>query len=150
MGDPQIWHGEFFPRWYYPSDMNFNLFKPNVRVEAVTYGEFYEPRMLKSPTLTKSVLRQRPLVYTIDKNGLRNRVSADESRIWALGDSFVFGFSTTEGLTWIDRTAHGSTRRRPRSRRSCPSRRSIRRVDSLASPTTARPPSISRLPERTS
>ena len=103
MADPQIWHGEFFPRWYYPSDLNFQLFKPNVRVEAVTYGEFYEPRMLRSPTLTKSVLRQRPLVYTIDKNGLRNRVSVDQSRIWALGDSFVFGFSTTEGLTWIDR-----------------------------------------------
>ena len=103
MADPQIWHGEFFPRWYYPSDLNFLLFKPNVRVEAVTYGEFYEPRMLRSPTLTKSVLRQRPLVYTIDENGLRNRVSVDQSRIWALGDSFVFGFSTTEGLTWIDR-----------------------------------------------
>lgn len=103
LSDPHVWHGELYPRSYYPSDRNFTLFKPNVRVEAFTYGEFYEQRMLESPTLVQSVLQLRPLVYTIDEHGLRNRVVMDKSRLWALGDSFVFGFSTTEGMTWIDR-----------------------------------------------
>ena len=53
LGDPQIWHGEFFPRSYYPSDQNFMLFKPNVRVEAVTYGEFYEPRQFNAASQSR-------------------------------------------------------------------------------------------------
>jgi hypothetical protein len=101
--DPHLWHGELFPRSYFPSEQAFTLYKPNVRVEGVSYGEFYEPRMLQSPTLVREALQLRPLVYTIDGNGLRNRAPIGQRRLWALGDSFVMGYSTTEGFTWGDR-----------------------------------------------
>jgi hypothetical protein len=103
LNDPHVWHGELFPRSYYLSDRAFTLYKPNVRVEAMTYGEYYERRMLQSPTLVRDALRLRPLVYTIDANGFRNRLPIRQSKFWALGDSFAMGYSTTEGLTWIDR-----------------------------------------------
>lgn len=105
LNDSHVWHGELFPRSYYPSDRAFTLYKPNVRVEALTYGEFYERRMLESPTLVRDALRLRRLAYTIDANGLRNRVPIQQSKIWALGDSYAMGYSTTEGLTWTDRFA---------------------------------------------
>ena len=103
LNDPHVWHGELFPRSYYPSDRAFTLYKPNVRVEGVIYGEFYERRMLESPTLVRDALRLRPLVYTIDANGFRNRLPIHQSKLWALGDSYAMGYSTTEGLTWTDR-----------------------------------------------
>ena len=101
--DAHVWVGELLPRSYYPSDRAFTLYKPNVRVEGTVYGEFYEPRMLKSPALVRDSLRLRRLVYTIDANGFRNRVDIRQSRVWALGDSYAMGYSTTEGLTWSDR-----------------------------------------------
>jgi hypothetical protein len=103
LNDLHVWNGELLPRSYYPSDRAFTLYKPNVRVEGVIYGEFYERRMLESPTLVRDALRLRPLVYTIDANGLRNRVPIGQSNVWALGDSYAMGYSTTEGLTWTDR-----------------------------------------------
>lgn len=103
LNDSHIWHGELFPRSYYPSDRAFTLYKPNVRVEGTLYGEFYQPRMLESPTLVRDALRLRRIVYTIDANGLRNRADIRQSRLWALGDSYAMGYSTTEGLTWTDR-----------------------------------------------
>lgn len=101
-GDANAWHGEVFPRSYFPTDANFTLYKPNVRVRAWTYGEFYDSRMLDSPTLVDSVLQLRPLTYSIDENGFRNRFPIEEAEIFALGDSFAMGFSTDEGRTWID------------------------------------------------
>jgi len=103
LDDPHVWVGELLPRFYYPSDRAFTLYKPNVRLEGTVYGEFYEPRMLKSPTLVRDALRLRQLVYTIDANGFRNRVDIRQSKVWALGDSYAMGYSTTEGLTWSDR-----------------------------------------------
>ena len=103
LDDRHVWHGELIPRSYYPTDGFFMLYKPNVRVEAETYGEFYERRMFTSPTLVRDALRLRPLVYTIDEHGLRNRVSIRDSRLWALGDSFAMGYATSEGFTWTDR-----------------------------------------------
>ena len=103
LNDPHVWHGELFPRSYYPSDQAFTVYKPNVRVEGQTYGEFYERKMLESPTLVRDALRLRPLVYTMDANGFRNRAPIQQSKIWALGDSYAMGYSTNEGLTWSDR-----------------------------------------------
>jgi hypothetical protein len=101
--DSHVWHGELFPRSYYPSDRAFTVYKPNVRVEGTLYGEFYEPRMLRSAALVRDALRLRRLVYTIDANGFRNRAPIGESKVWALGDSYAMGYSTTEGFTWTDR-----------------------------------------------
>jgi len=104
LDDSHVWVGELLPRSYYPPERPFTLYKPNVRVEGTVYGEFYETRMLKSPTLVRDALRLRRLVYTIDANGLRNhRVDIRQSKVWALGDSYAMGYSTTEGLTWTDR-----------------------------------------------
>jgi hypothetical protein len=103
LNDPHMWHGELFPKSYYPSERAFTLYKPHARVEGLVYGEYYEPRMLESPTLVRNALQLKPLVYTIDANGLRNRASIGQSRLWALGDSYAMGYSTTEGLTWTDR-----------------------------------------------
>ncbi len=103
LSDPHLWHGEIVPRLFYPTDMWYQFYKPNVRLEGSTYGEYYERRMLESPTLAGHVLHLKHFVYTIDANGLRNRIPVDESRVWGLGDSFAFGWRTTEGQTWSDR-----------------------------------------------
>jgi hypothetical protein len=100
--DSHVWHGEIYPRQYYPTDRNFQLYKPNVRVTAPVFGERYISSMLRSPTLMKSVLQQRTVTYVIGPEGLREVEPLSESRIFALGDSFVFGFATDEGRCWPD------------------------------------------------
>ena len=100
--DPRLWHGEIFPRSYHPTDRAFTLFKPNVRVEGVTYGEYYTPAMLASPTLVDSVLERRPVSYAIGPHGVRELEPLGASRIFALGDSFVMGYATAEGRIWTD------------------------------------------------
>lgn len=100
--DPRLWHGEIFPRSYYPTDRAFTLFKPNVRVEGYTYGEYYTPAMLASATLVDSVLERRPVSYAIGPHGVRELEPLGTSRIFALGDSFVMGYATAEGRIWTD------------------------------------------------
>jgi len=100
--DRTLWHGELYPRMYFPSGESFALYKPNVRVTGETYGERYVSAMLASPTLTRSVLERRTLSYFIGPEGLREVEPLARSRIFALGDSFVFGFATDEGKIWPD------------------------------------------------
>jgi acetyltransferase AlgX (SGNH hydrolase-like protein) len=100
--DATIWHGELYPRQYAPTNRNFRLYKPNVRVTGETYGERYVSSMLKSPTLVAQVLEKRSLSYFIGPDGLRELEPLADSHIFALGDSFVFGFATDEGKTWTD------------------------------------------------
>ncbi|HSA56547.1 MAG TPA: hypothetical protein VLE53_12640 [Gemmatimonadaceae bacterium] len=100
--DARLWHGEIFPRSYYPTDRDFTLFKPNVRVEGFTFGEYYTPAMLASPTLVDSVLERRPVSYAIGPHGVRELEPLGASRIFALGDSFVLGYATAEGRIWTD------------------------------------------------
>ena len=100
--DANVWHGELMPRVYRPTDRNFMLFKPDVRLTAETFGEFYNPAMKASRTLVDSVLQLREVSYHIGPHGLRDLESLAESRIFALGDSFVFGYATKEGKVWTD------------------------------------------------
>lgn len=100
--DRTIWHGELFPRRYYPTDQNFFLYKPNVRLAGQTYGEFYHPDMLGVRQLADSVLELRLLTYDIGPLGLRESGSLSGTRIFALGDSFAMGYGTREGATWTD------------------------------------------------
>jgi len=102
LGDPTIWHGELYPRQYAPTERNFRLYKPNVRVTGDTFGERYVSSMLKSPTLVDQVLERRHLSYFIGPDGLRELEPLGDSRVFALGDSFAFGFATDEGKTWTD------------------------------------------------
>lgn len=100
--DARLWHGEIFPRPYFPTERNVMLFKPNVRVEGETYGEYYSPAMRRSRTLMDSVLELRHVSYAIGPYGTRETESLGQSRLFALGDSFVMGYATEEGKTWTD------------------------------------------------
>jgi hypothetical protein len=100
--DHTLWHGELYPRMYTPAGQSFSLYKPNVRLTGDTYGQPYVSAMLASKTLVESVLEPRRLSYFIGPEGLRELDSLAGSRIFALGDSFVFGFATDEGKVWPD------------------------------------------------
>lgn len=100
--DRNVWHGELFPRLYFPTDADFQLHKPNTRLTGEVFGEFYAPAMLASPVLADSVLERRTLSYFIGPHGFRELEPLGASRIFALGDSFVLGYATDEGRTWTD------------------------------------------------
>ncbi len=100
--DPHLWHGELFPRQFYPSERNFFLYKPGVRLEATTYGEYYTAPMQGSPTLRDSVLGLHHLAYAIGPHGLRDLEPLTGTRVFALGDSYALGYATDEGKTWTD------------------------------------------------
>lgn len=102
LGDRTLWHGELYPRTYRPTGESFALYKPNVRLTGETYGERYVSAMLRSRTLVESVLEGRRLSYFIGPDGLRELEPLAKSRVFALGDSFVFGFATDEGKIWPD------------------------------------------------
>ena len=57
--DLHIWHGELYPEFYFPTEKNFALFKPNVTLTAETYGEFYHPDLLASPIVAEQVLEHK-------------------------------------------------------------------------------------------
>jgi hypothetical protein len=101
-GDPHVWQGELIPRLYFPTDKNFRLLKPNVELTASTYGLDYNPTMLKSRTMTGSVLQLRRVSYVIGPHGLRGQEPLAGTRLFALGDSFTFGIATDQGKTWTD------------------------------------------------
>ena len=103
--DAHTWHGELYPRTYYPTSGSFVRFKPGVTRSAATYGEFYDSRMLESPLLRDSVLELREVTYIIDEHGFRGTTPIESARLFVLGDSFAFGFATTEGRTFTARLA---------------------------------------------
>jgi lysophospholipase L1-like esterase len=90
------------PRAWYPGPRNFHVYKPDVTLTARPYGEFYVPAMLRSATLVDSLLDPRQVTYAIGRHGLREREPLTGTRLFALGDSFVFGYATDEGGVWTD------------------------------------------------
>ncbi len=102
LADSHVWHGELFPRSYHPTDQSFLLYKPNVRLTAETYGEYYSAPMQRSRTLVDSVLHLHRLTYAIGPHGLRDTEPLGAARILALGDSYALGYNTDEGRTWTD------------------------------------------------
>ena len=100
--DPVVWHGELYPRTFHPTNRSFLLYKPAVSLHGLTYGEYYEHRLLRSRLLRDSVLEYRPVRYDINRHGLREEAAFSEVRIFALGDSYVFGYATDEGAIWPD------------------------------------------------
>jgi hypothetical protein len=101
--DRHVWHGELYPRLWIPTDRNFFLYKPDVRLSAETFGEYYQADMLRSPLLRDSVLEPRRLSYDIGSDGLRELRPLSACRTVALGDSYVFGYATDAGSIWTTR-----------------------------------------------
>lgn len=101
--DPQIWYGEFIPRWYYPTEKNFPILKPNVTSSGYTYGARYTTKsLLKSPTMVNSVLELKHVSHIVDEHGFRETTSLEQSHIFALGDSFTFGALIDQDKTWVE------------------------------------------------
>jgi hypothetical protein len=91
---------ELYPRLYYPTEQNFRLHKPGVSVSGTHYGAFYKPGMLESPVLVQDVLRRRAVTVNIDGNGFRENTPIEDAHIFALGDSFTFGWGVNIENTW--------------------------------------------------
>jgi hypothetical protein len=98
--DERAWDGELLPNLYYPSEANFKVYKPLERKGGYSYGEQYYPGLLQHPVIKDSVLRLRKIEFSIDQYGLRNTDPPQQSRIFALGDSFCFGYHTTQEETF--------------------------------------------------
>jgi hypothetical protein len=98
--DPNIWVGELHPRDYFPTESNWHIFKPNTSISGTHYGWTYMPEMLKSPVLSKSVLERHHVSFSIDRHGFRETSDLHQARIFALGDSFTFGWGLDQADSW--------------------------------------------------
>jgi hypothetical protein len=94
--DVRMWDGELMPDRYAPTAANFFLYKPGQVRSADTYGEHYYPAMLKHPVLREEVLEMRHIDFQIDQYGFRNVDPPSNSDVFALGDSFCFGYHLTQ------------------------------------------------------
>lgn len=98
--DKNVWVSELYPEIYYPTEKNFALHKPNVTVSGRPFGNFYSAPMRSSPTLTGSVLEKYPITIRINELGFRESSDIDSAGIFALGDSFTFGWGVNEQESW--------------------------------------------------
>lgn len=101
--DAHLWLGELTPRWYQPGEGGYRRHKPDVILEGTSFGEFYDADMLRSPTLRDRVLEARRIRFRIDEHGFRETTPLAEARVFALGDSFVFGFGLDQEAVWTER-----------------------------------------------
>jgi hypothetical protein len=102
-GDRHTWAGEVSPRRFYPTEKNFALYKPNVTISGEVYGSFYYKMLMESPTVVDSVLQFRHISYSIDEHGFRETTPLDQAHIFALGDSYTFGWAISQEKTWVKR-----------------------------------------------
>ncbi len=98
--DENVWVSELYPKVYYPTERNFALHKPNVTVSGSPFGNFYSEPMRNSPTLTGSVLEKYPIEIRINELGFRESSDIGDAGIFALGDSFTFGWGVNETESW--------------------------------------------------
>lgn len=101
--DPVTSIGELYPHMFWPTDSNFRLHKPNVTVSGKHYGNLYSLDLAASPTLKKSVFRLNNFSCTIDEHGFRNTTPLEQANIFALGDSFTFGWAVNAKMSWVGR-----------------------------------------------
>jgi len=94
--DKNVWDGESMPDVYYPSEANFWLYKPEQHKTSWAFGQNYYVDLLELPLLRESVLERQQIEFNIDRYGLRNVDEPAGARIFILGDSFVFGYHTTQ------------------------------------------------------
>ena len=101
--DPSVWTGERIARRYHPTEKSFVVHKPSVTMTLESaYGDLYYRRLMESPTLVGSVLEPRPIAYRIDAHGFRETTPLEEARVFALGDSYVYGVGITQDRTWVE------------------------------------------------
>jgi lysophospholipase L1-like esterase len=98
--DENVWVGELYPRIFWPTERNFALHKPNVVVTGNPYGNFYSTPMQQSPTLLDSVLERHPVTIGINELGFRESSELADAEVFALGDSFTFGWGVDETESW--------------------------------------------------
>jgi SGNH hydrolase-like domain, acetyltransferase AlgX len=98
--DSHTWAGELMPQEYFPTEANFYLYKPDALSAGYAYGEFYSPDLLRHQIVRDEVLKLGHVEFSIDQYGLRNTQRPEDSRIFALGDSFCFGNHMTQDATW--------------------------------------------------
>ena len=98
--DQNVWVGELYPRVFWPTDRNFALHKPNVAVAGNPYGNFYSTPMQRSLTLLDSVLERHPVTIRINELGFRESSELRDAEVFALGDSFTFGWGVDESESW--------------------------------------------------
>jgi lysophospholipase L1-like esterase len=100
--DPQLGIEESQPRTYYPTEKNFTIYKPNVTMGNDTYGDSYYRRLTECPTVFNSVPELRHVSYSIDEHGFRETTPLEQAHIFALGDSFTFGYGVDQDKTWVE------------------------------------------------
>jgi len=108
LSDQHVWIGEEFPAIYYPTEKNFELYKPDEAIGGDMYGEFYYTNLMESSTVVNSVLELRHISYSIDEHGFRETTPLEQAHIFALGDSFTFGWSISQDKTWVERLDWGA------------------------------------------
>jgi len=101
--DVNYWFEESVPPPYYQTPRNFMLYKPNITIKGSTFGQQYKPDLLRSPTLVNSVLERRTVAVSINRLGFREADPIEHARIFALGDSFTFGWHVNVDKTWVKR-----------------------------------------------
>lgn len=100
--DNNAWIGEWYPRLYYPTAKNFRLHKPNFSFAGEHYGFFYRPELMRSPTLRNFVFQKQRISMHINALGFRETEQLERCELFALGDSFAFGWGVSDGQVWTD------------------------------------------------
>jgi hypothetical protein len=100
LSDAHLLINEIYPRLYYPTERNFRLQKSGYSVTATHYGEYYSSELIRLPTLSRAVFELKHVSISIDDGGFRNTIPISDACVFALGDSFTFGWGVDQGLSW--------------------------------------------------
>ena len=102
-GDAQMWCRRLFPPFYWPTEKNFRLFKPNVRIEGICQGDLFDPLLSSTfPALAAQVAEPRFILQSIDEHGFRETTPLEQARTFVLGDSFAFGYGVSQESTCVE------------------------------------------------
>jgi len=89
-------------RRYYPTERNFQIYRPNASAAGFRYGDLASDALLQSSRLFAAVAERRYETFRIDAHGFRDTSPFATSEIFALGDSYTFG-STDQPRIWVER-----------------------------------------------
>lgn len=102
LDDAHILTREWIPLRYYPTEKAFKIHKPHFSNSVLVYGDLYHEELLELPEVASAVLRARRISNAVDEHGFRETTPLEESRIFALGDSFVFGVGVDQPDNWVE------------------------------------------------